>query len=321
MGTVVAQILASNGVRVAMLARNSKRVQQLVTDRENKKYLKGVRLSPNVVPTDNARAALRNTELVIAAVPSQFLRKSFEPLRKELPDNAPICSVVKGVEIKTGKLPSELLREFSESAPIAVLSGPSIAAELAKCLPATVVVACENVAVAEVLQEVMSTTWFRVYTNDDVLGVELSGALKNVIAIAAGILDGLRAGDNAKAALITRGLVELARLGLALGGKPETFYGLAGVGDLITTCVSPHGRNRTAGQRIGQGESIEAIVDSSHGVIEGIPTTQAVLELARKKKIELPITEAVSRVLFENVAPLDAISELMQRPQRAEGVY
>lgn len=321
MGTVMAQILATNGVRVALLARNSRRVQQLVTDRQNKRYLEGLRLSPNITPTDDATAAFRNTELIIAAMPTQFLRQSLEQIGAALPNDVPICSVAKGIEVKTGNLPSELIADFAPKAPHAVLSGPSIAAELAKCLPATVVVACADQQVAAMLQGVLSTTWFRVYTNDDVVGVELSGALKNVIAIAAGILDGLHAGDNAKAALITRGLVELARLGIALGGKPETVYGLAGVGDLITTCVSPHGRNRTAGQKIGEGIGIDDVVASSKGVIEGIPTTRAVLALAKEKQIELPITEAVARVLFEGVAPLDAISDLMQRPQRSEGVY
>jgi len=199
-----------------------------------------------------------------------------------------------------------------------VLSGPSIALEIARFLPATVVVACVSKEVARLVQSVLSTSAFRVYTNPDILGVELAGALKNVIAIAAGILDGLRAGDNAKAALLTRGLVEITRLGVALGARQQTFVGLAGVGDLVTTCVSPLGRNRSAGERIGRGVGVEDVIRESPSVVEGIPTTRAVLALAARYKIEMPITAAVHAVLFEDKPPLDAITELMNRPPKAE---
>jgi glycerol-3-phosphate dehydrogenase (NAD(P)+) len=229
--------------------------------------------------------------------------------------------VTKGIERETLARPSEIIHETAPASPIGVLSGPSIAPEVARCLPATVVVASESPAVAELIQTVLSTSWFRVYTNPDVLGVELAGALKNVIAIAAGILDGLKAGDNAKAALVTRGLVEITRLGVAMGARPQTFVGLAGIGDLVTTCVSPLGRNRSAGERIGRGVDAAQVVRDSPSVIEGIPTTRSVMELSARHEVEMPITRAVYEVLFENKAPLTAITELMNRPPKAEGAH
>ncbi len=319
MGSVVAQILATNGVNVALLARESEPVGEIFVNRENRRYLPDTRLSERITPTNNAAAAFRDSDLIISAIPCQFLRGVWEGHGELVPSGVPIGSVTKGIEIATGARPSEIIREFAPENPVAVLSGPNIAKELARCLPATVVVASESVAVGKLIQATLGTSWFRVYTSRDVLGVELAGAVKNVVALAAGILDGLQAGDNAKAALVTRGLVEITRLGVALGARPETFSGLAGVGDLITTCVSPYGRNRTAGERIGQGVSVEQVIAESHAVIEGIPTTRAVLALAKQHKVEMPITQAVYDVLFETKSPLVAITELMSRPPKAEG--
>lgn len=318
MGTVVSQILASNGVGVALLARDSEPVDEIFIGRENRRYLPGVRLSGRITPTNDAAAAFRDSKLLISAIPCQYLRKAWERHAPLVPPAIPIGSVTKGIEIATLARPSEIIREHAPESPVAVLSGPNIAAELARCLPATVVVACASAEVAELVQRTIGTSWFRVYTSQDVLGVELAGAVKNVVALAAGILDGLRAGDNAKAALVTRGLVEITRLGVALGARPETFVGLAGVGDLLTTSVSPAGRNRSAGERIGRGVSVEQVIEESTAVIEGIPTTRAVLELAGRHKVEMPITRAVFEVLFENKAPLVAITELMSRPLKAE---
>lgn len=318
MGTVVAQILATNGVNVALLARECEPVDEIFIDRENRRYQPGLRLSERVRPTNNPTAAFKGSELVISAIPTQFLRAAWQQHGPQIPHGVPIGSVTKGIEIATLARPSDIIAAHAPDNPVAVLSGPNIARELARCLPATVVVACESTVVAELIQQTMGTSWLRVYTSRDVLGVELAGALKNVIALAAGILDGLRAGDNAKAALVTRGLVEITRLGVALGARPETFGGLAGVGDLFTTCVSPHGRNRSAGERIGQGVSPEQVVAESAAVIEGIPTTRAVLELAARLKVEMPITQAVAAVLFDRKAPLVAITELMNRPPKAE---
>ena len=253
MGTVLAQILAGNGVHVALLGRRSEQVDALLTTRENRRYLPGIKLSERVVPVVDPAKALAHAEVVFSAVPCQHLRETWERLGSYVGAGVPVCSVTKGIETHTLARPSQIIDAHVGDNPIAVLSGPSIAPELARCLPATVVVACAVEGVARLVQNVLTTSAFRVYTNPDVLGVELAGALKNVIALAAGILDGLRAGDNAKAALLTRGLVEITRLGVALGARQETFVGLAGVGDLVTTCVSPVGRNRSAGERIGRG--------------------------------------------------------------------
>lgn len=317
MGTVMAQIIESNGLKVALLARECE-LQELLVVRENQRYLPGVKLGAGITPTDDPAAALANGELIISAVPCQYLRAMWERLAPQVPAGVPICSVTKGIELTTRKRPSEIILEHAPNNPVAVLSGPSVAPELSRCLPATVVVASSTVEVAKLVQSVTTTSWFRVYTNPDVLGVELAGALKNIVALAAGILDGLRAGDNAKAALVTRGLVEITRLGVALGARAETFVGLAGVGDLVTTCISPVGRNRSAGERIGKGQTVDEVLSTSVSVIEGIPTTKAVLELAQQHDVEMPITQGVYEILFEGKAPLAAITELMNRPPKAE---
>ncbi|MDB5171849.1 MAG: Glycerol-3-phosphate dehydrogenase [Phycisphaerales bacterium] len=213
-----------------------------------------------------------------------------------------------------------LSASFSSSNPVAALSGPNIAAELAKCLPATAVAASADEELAVRVQSVFSTQWFRVYTNTDVTGVELAGATKNVVAIAAGILDGLSAGNNAKSALVTRGLVEITRLGMAMGAQSDTFFGLAGLGDLITTCVSPEGRNRTVGERIGKGQKLRDILAGMDSVAEGVTTTQSVMQLARRHKVEMPITEAVHAVLFEDKDVLHALGDLMTRDPKPERV-
>jgi glycerol-3-phosphate dehydrogenase (NAD(P)+) len=318
MGTVVAQLLAGNNIHVALLGRRSEQVDELLTTRENRRYLPGLRLPDRVRPTLDPAGALVNAELVISAVPCQHLRAIWEQLGGYVRAGVPICSVTKGIETDTLARPSQIIDAYVGENPVAVLSGPSVAPELARCLPATVVAACAARDVAKLVQSVLSTSAFRVYTSSDVLGVELAGALKNVIALAAGILDGLHAGDNAKAALLTRGLVEITRLGVALGARQPTFAGLAGVGDLVTTCVSPLGRNRSAGERIGRGVTAEQVVRESPSVIEGIPTTRAVLKLAARHNVEMPITQAVNAVLFENKPPLQAITELMNRPPKAE---
>ncbi len=318
MGTVMSHILAGNGAHVALLARDCEPVEEIFVQHENRRYLSGVRLSPRVNPTNNVDAAFAGTSLVVSAIPCQFLRSIWEKLDPLIPPGVPIVSVTKGIEIASLQRPSEIIAQHAPESTIAVLSGPNIAPELARCLPATTVVACESLELAESLQRCVATSWLRVYTSQDVLGVELAGAVKNVVALAAGILDGLRAGDNAKAALITRGLVEITRLGVSLGARPETFMGLAGLGDLVTTCVSPVGRNRSAGERIGRGDHPKEVVASSPSVIEGIPTTQAVLELARRQGVEMPITQAVHDVVVEHKSPLLAITELMSRPPKAE---
>ena len=318
MGLVTSQVLASNNVHVALLARRQDAVDEMLTRREHRRYLPGMRLDDRITPTTDPRGALLSTELIISAIPCQYLDATWAPIAALVPAEAMVCSVTKGMEVATLRRPLEILRDHLPHNPLAVLSGPSIAPEIARCLPATVVVACEDTDVAERIQIAMSTSWFRVYTNPDPLGVELAGAVKNVVALAAGILDGLSAGDNAKAALLTRGLAEMTRLCVALGAQPETLFGLAGVGDLVTTCFSPVGRNRSAGERVGAGVSAEDVMRESSSVIEGIPTTRAVAQIAREHGVEMPIIQAVHDVLFDQKPPLDAITELMNRPLRSE---
>jgi glycerol-3-phosphate dehydrogenase (NAD(P)+) len=318
MATVAAQILAANGSNVALLVRDAARVQELIVSHENARHLPGVRLSEKIVPTHKPERAFPHSELVVSALPCQHARAAWRQYGAHVPAGAPVCSVTKGIEVGTLARPSEIIAQHAPGSPLAVLSGPSVAPELARCLPATVVVASAAPGVAELIQSVMSTSWFRIYTSPDVIGTELAGALKNVIALAAGILDGLRAGDNAKAALVTRGLVEITRLGVAMGARPETFNGLAGVGDLVTTCVSPLGRNRTAGERIGSGVAVDEVIRTMPHVIEGIPTTHAVISLAQRNEVEMPIARAVHEVLFEAKPPLVAITELMNRPPKPE---
>jgi glycerol-3-phosphate dehydrogenase (NAD(P)+) len=251
-----------------------------------------------------------------------------------VPPGVPVVSVAKGIEVASLKRPSEIIAEILGPRPIAALSGPSIAAELARHLPCTMVVAAGGPTpgsppppesrcatpdeFARWVQELFTTSYLRVYRNDDLLGVEFAGALKNVIAVAAGILDGMRAGNNAKAALLTRGLVEITRLGLVLGAQPETFAGLAGLGDLVTTCVSPEGRNRTCGQRIGQGERPADVLASMLGVVEGVPTCESVVRLARSRGIDMPIAESLHGVLFEGRDPRSQLADLMARELKAE---
>lgn len=318
MGTVMAQIMAGNGVNVALLARECEPVHEIFRDHVNTRFVPGLHLDQRVTPTNDAAAAFHNCDLIVSAIPCQYLRGQWELRAPHAPPDVPVVSVTKGLEIATGRRPTEIIAECAPGRAVAALSGPNIARELARCLPATAVVASAAEPLAVLLQRTLSTDWFRLYTSTDVLGVELAGAVKNVVALAAGILDGLQAGDNAKAALVTRGLVEITRLGVALGARAETFRGLAGVGDLITTCVSPHGRNRSAGERIGRGERVEEVVAAGPAVVEGIPTARAVLAVAAHLGVEMPITQAVHDVLFERKPPLVAITELMRRPLKPE---
>lgn len=318
MATVCGVMLADRGIHVRMWGQNPDHIAALKTTRENRRYLPGLRIPERVSFTADERAVFVAAELVINAVPCQYIRSVWQRLAPSFPGNIPVTSVSKGIENETLLRPSQIIQSCVGPVPVAALSGPSIAAELAKCLPATVVAAASDMALARTVQEAFSSQWFRVYTNDDLLGVELAGATKNVIALAAGIVDGLRAGDNAKAALLSRGLVEITRLGAAMGARRETFAGLAGLGDLVTTCVSPMGRNRSAGQLIGQGMNVEEVVASTPSVIEGIPTTRSVFQLARRHGVEMPITEAVHAVLFEGKEVIATLSELMTRKLKSE---
>ncbi|MBX3395613.1 MAG: NAD(P)-dependent glycerol-3-phosphate dehydrogenase [Phycisphaerae bacterium] len=318
MATVCGVMLADRGIHVRMWGRSREHIEALKVTRENRRYLPGLKIPNRVSFTHDARAVFSGAELILTAVPCQYMRAIWTSIREHYPVGVPVASVSKGIENDTLLRPTQIVQDVLGDVPVVALSGPSIAAELANCLPATVVAASENREVARLVQQTFSSQWFRVYTNTDLLGVELAGAMKNVIALAAGVVDGLKAGDNAKAALLTRGLVEIQRLGVAMGARPETFAGLAGLGDLVTTCISPMGRNRSAGELIGKGNKPEDVMKSTPSVIEGIPTTRSVVQLAARCGVEMPITEAVHAVLFEGKEVIATLSELMSRRLKDE---
>lgn len=325
MATVCSILLTAGGHQVTMWGAFEESIDRLRQDREQRKLLPGVRVPPEVRLTANDADCFAGATMVLSAIPTQYMRSSWQRLAKHLSDGVPVVSVAKGVENDTLRRPTQIVADVLGEArrgganhPLAALSGPNIAAEIARYLPGTAVAASDDPALAARVQAAFSTQWFRVYTNPDVIGVELAGATKNVVAIAAGILDGLAAGNNAKAALVTRGLVEITRLGVAMGARAETFHGLAGLGDLITTCVSPEGRNRTVGERIGKGQKLADVLGSMDSVAEGVPTTRSVMQLAQRYKVEMPITESVHAVLFEGRDVIRALSDLMSRDPRPE---
>jgi glycerol-3-phosphate dehydrogenase (NAD(P)+) len=319
MATVCSILLTQRGHEVAIWGALRENIEQLVQTRENRRLLQGVKVPDSVRLTADDAECFEECTLAVSAIPTQYLRASWGRVARFLPAGAPIVSVTKGIENGTLLRPSQIIAEVSGGGhTIAVLSGPNIAAELARYRPATAVAACEDAEVARRVQTTFSTEWFRVYTNSDVIGVELAAAVKNVIALAAGILDGLGAGCNAKAALVTRGLVEITRLGLAMGAQEATFSGLAGLGDLITTCISPQGRNRYVGEQVGKGRPLDDVLGGMASVAEGVTTTRSVRELARRHGVQMPITEAVHAVLFEGKDVLTALTELMSRGPKAE---
>ena len=325
MATVCSILLTQGGHDVTMWGAFEESIERLIQNRENQRLLKGVNIPPQVRLTANDSDCFEGTTLVLCAIPTQYIRDVFKRLRQHLPSGVPIVTVAKGIEQSTLLRPTQVIGDVLAEKrlaghALAVLSGPNIAAELARYLPATAVAAAEDEELARRVQTAFSTEWFRVYTNSDAIGVELAGATKNVVAIAAGICDGLGAGNNAKAALVTRGLVEITRLGLAMGAQEATLHGLAGLGDLITTCVSPEGRNRTVGEQIGKGRKLDDILQSMESVAEGVPTTRAVVQLARRFHVEMPITEAVHAVLFEGKDVLQALTDLMTREPKPERV-
>ena len=323
MATVCAGILSDNGYPVRIWSAFEQNAEAMRRTGLNERFLPGVKLPAEIEITAKPEEAFVDAVMVISAVPTQYTRAVWERLKPHCPAGLPICSVTKGIENETLLRPSQILVDVLTGSPagdwpVAALSGPSIAAELAEKLPATIVSASTDEKLATRVQKLFKTAYFRVYTNTDIIGVEIAAATKNIIAIAAGVLDGLRAGDNAKAALLTRGLVEITRLGMAMGGRRETFSGLAGLGDLVTTCISPHGRNRSFGEAVGKGMKPDQAQAETDSVVEGVATTRGVLELARQKSVEMPITQAVHAVIFESQDPRQAILNLMSRPPKAE---
>lgn len=311
--------------RVTLWGHDAQQVEALAQTRRSDR-LPGFLLAESVRVALKDRDALAEADLIISAVPVQFSRGAWERLRPHVPRKASVLSVAKGIEngslLRPLEIIADVLNDDPDAAPrkLAALSGPTIAPELARCLPATMIAAGEDEAFRNLIQELFTTRWMRIYTTGDVTGVELAGAMKNVIAIAAGILDGLQAGCNAKSALLARGLAEIARLGVAMGAAPETFFGVAGAGDLATSCFSPEGRNRSCGEALGRGVRLDDYLARSPHVVEGVATTKSVVDLAKKYGVEMPITQAVSSVLFDGLDPIDAIGQLMTREPKPERV-
>ena len=314
-GSALAVILANAGHQVALIGRQADEMGLMSNHRENARYLPGVILPSGVLPTTDL--ALLNADLVVFSVPSHSVRQAARLVRPYLKLGCIVVSTAKGMEEGSHLRLSEVLTMELPQHPIAVLSGPSHAEEVGRNMPTTVVVA-SDVETAKAVQDLMMTPEFRVYTNPDVIGVELGGALKNVIAVCTGIAEGLGFGDNTKAALMTRGLAEIARLGVSLGGHPLTFAGLSGVGDLIVTCTSPHSRNRRAGIALGQGKPLEAVLKDVGMVVEGVRAARIAYQLSIEKHISMPITEQAYKVLFEGADPKVAVSDLMMRSKRHE---
>jgi len=317
-GTALSIVLHNKGHNVTLWGSTPDYVEHLKKHRENKKYLKGIEIPSDLKITSDIAEAQIETDLIVIAIPTPYVRKTIKPFKDHCLPGTPIVSVIKGIENETLMRGSEILRDVLGEHPIALLLGPSHAEEVARKLPTTVVIACNDIQVAKEIQDIFITERFRVYTNTDVIGVEIGTSIKNVIAIAAGICDGLGFGDNSKAALITRGLAEMTRLGVAMGGQRDTFSGLAGLGDLITTCVSPYGRNRLVGEQIAKGKKLSQILEEMDQVAEGILTTKSVCKLANKYNVEMPITKEIYNVLFEDKDPIKAVNELMVREPKSE---
>ena len=317
-GTALALLLEKNGHDVTVWSHNPEEAKRIQKERENKSKLSGVFLPEQILFTNDFESAIKGKDFVVLAVPSVAVRSTAKKMKPYLTKGQIIVNVGKGIEEATLMTLSEQIEEELPEADVAVLSGPSHAEEVARELPTTCVVGARTKETAEYLQNAFMNDFFRVYISPDILGIELGGSLKNVIALAAGIADGLGYGDNTKAALITRGIAEITRLGVKMGGRPESFSGLTGIGDLIVTCASVHSRNRRAGILIGQGKTMQEAMDEVKMVVEGVYSAKAAKKLAEKYGESMPIIEQVNLVLFENKNPREAVQELMMREGRAE---
>ncbi|MFA5169220.1 MAG: NAD(P)H-dependent glycerol-3-phosphate dehydrogenase [Candidatus Paceibacterota bacterium] len=319
-GTTLAILLSKNGHEVTVWSAFPEHLDVLDKERENTTYLKGIKIPTDIVFEKNLGKAIEFGEYIVFSIPSKFFRNVASNIKKEKVSlkNKVFINVAKGLEQKTLKRMTEILKEELGNVQTAVLSGPTIAIEVAKKLPALVVVASKNHSVAKDIQDIFSNEYFRVYTSTDVTGVELGGPLKNIIAVVAGISDGLGFGSNAKAAILSRGIVEIQRLGEKMGAKKKTFYGLAGLGDLSTTCISPESRNRTLGEKIAKGQKLEDIVNSTSSIIEGATTAEAVYQLSKKYKVDMPIVTSVYHILYDGMDPMDALTQMMQRERKPE---
>lgn len=317
-GTALALVLEKNGHQVTLWSSREEKAAELRHLRENVDKLPGVKLPETLEITSDLETAVRDKELVVLGVPSLYIRSTAVKMAPYVSEGQIIVNVSKGIEESTLSTMTDAIWEEIPQADVAVLSGPSHAEEVSRGIPTTVVAGAKTRKTAEKIQSIFMNETFRVYTSPDMLGIEIGGALKNVIALAAGIADGLGFGDNTKAALITRGIAEMSRLGVAMGGYPETFSGLTGMGDLIVTCASRHSRNRKAGYLIGQGYPMQKAMDEVKMVVEGVYSAKAALKLAEKYYVRLPIIEQVNAVLFDGKEATEAVRELMVRDGKTE---
>lgn len=317
-GIALSKLLFENGNDIIVWSRNNEEVDNINLEHKLDRYLPGIIIPEKIVATNDLEKAINGSEVVVLAVPSIAIRECSKNISKYLGSQI-VVSVAKGLEDGTQKRLSEvILEELPKGQRLAVLSGPSHAEEVARCMPTVVAVSSEDEETREFVSDIFMNEYFRVYPNSDLVGVEIGGAVKNVIALCAGISDGLGFGDNAKAGLVTRGLAEIIRLGVAMGGKLESFYGLTGIGDLVVTCASQHSRNHKAGEYIGQGFSVDEAVRKVNMVVEGINAAKSVKILGEKYGVEMPITEQACKIVFEGKDPKVAVLELMGRNKKSE---
>ncbi|MGN1141088.1 MAG: NAD(P)H-dependent glycerol-3-phosphate dehydrogenase [Oliverpabstia sp.] len=317
-GTALAWLLTNNGHEVTLWSHREEDAKLLQKERENKSKLPGVIFPEGLLVTSELEMAIEGKEVLVLAVPSPAVRSTSKKMNPYIKQGQLIVNVAKGVEADTLLTMSQIIEQEISAANVAVLSGPSHAEEVGKGLPTTCVIGAKEKETAEYLQEIFMSPVFRVYTSPDLLGIELGAALKNVIALAAGVADGMGYGDNTKAALITRGIAEISRLGIAMGARAETFFGLSGIGDLIVTCASVHSRNRKAGYLMGKGYTMQEAMDEVKMVVEGVHSAKAALSLSEKYHVEMPIIAQVNKVLFEDKKAADAVNELMLRMKKDE---
>jgi glycerol-3-phosphate dehydrogenase (NAD(P)+) len=320
-GTTLAILLHYNGHNVTLWEYKKGYARHLIKKRINTDYLPGIKIPKEIIITNDIEESTNDKNLIVLAVPSQFLRGVVNKVEFKQIEDSILVSVSKGIENKSLMTMSQMLKNVFpniDKNQIGVISGPSHAEEVSRMIPTAVVAASSDIETSKAIQAAFMTSYFRVYASNDILGVELGGAFKNIIAIGAGIIDGAGFGDNTKAAIMTRGVAEISRLGLAMGAQPETFAGLSGMGDLIVTCMSRHSRNRFVGEEIGKGKKLKQILNSMEQVAEGVETTRSAKQLAAKIEIETPITNEVYKILFEDKDPVKATTDLMTRDMKAE---
>ena len=318
-GTTLAVHLAKNGFNVTIWGAFAENINYMKKKRVNEKFLPGIKIPKNIILTSDLKSAIQNKNIIVLAIPSQYMRIVLKKVKAlDFPQQAVYLSVTKGIETDTFKRISEVIHAELGRVKLAVLSGPTIACEIAQGMPTVAVIAAHNPKVSALLQSIFITDRFRIYANDDVVGVELGGSLKNIIAIACGVSDGLGFGANTKAAILARGLAEISRLGMAMGAKAKTFSGISGLGDLVTTCISPYSRNRLVGEKIGKGKSIKQIISHMQMVAEGVPTAKAAYALSLKYKVDMPIIKEVYSLLYKNKPALRAFKDLMARKIKKE---